>query len=101
MTCHNKPSSSSANDSGVKDHVHYCYASDDSYTFTTPVARASQVFAICVLLLLCLAGNGLMIYAVLTTRSRVSGGLSASSLLLINLATADLLVRFWGSLLLI
>ena len=88
MTCHSKPSS---NDSNDKDPTNYCYTSVDSYTFTTPVARASQVFAICVLLLLCLAGNGLMIYAVFSTRSRGSM-LSASSLLLVNLATADLLV---------
>lgn len=87
MTC-NKPS---FNPTNVKDHVNYCYTSDDSYTFTTPLAIASQVFAICMLLLLCLAGNGLMIYAVVSSRSRGSM-LSASSLLLINLATADLLV---------
>ncbi|XP_070195604.1 uncharacterized protein [Littorina saxatilis] len=84
-------STCNSNDTAAKDDGHYCYTSTDSYTFTTPVARASQVFAICVLLILCLAANALMIYAVLSTRNRGSA-MSASSLLLINLATTDLLV---------
>nr|KAG5714130.1 hypothetical protein BaRGS_020458 [Batillaria attramentaria] len=68
----------------------FCHTSQDAYNFTSPVALASQVFAIGVLVVLCLFGNGLMIYAVVKTRRGAI--LSASSLLLINLATADLLV---------
>ena len=92
MTCRDSTSSNNNTDTLPADgYSSYCYSSDDSYTFTTTVARASQVFAITVLLLLCLAANSCMIYAVISTRHRGSM-LSASSLLLINLATTDLLV---------
>lgn len=69
----------------------FCYNSPDAETFTTSVARASQVFSILVLVVLGMLGNVLMVYAVLATRLR-DATLSASSLLLINLAVADLMV---------
>lgn len=84
MTCRDSSSNTTLDDND------YCHTSGDADNFTTPLALASQVFAIGMLVLLCLAGNGLMIYAVVKTRRGAI--LSASSLLLINLATADLLV---------